>query len=658
MRRFLTIIFVLAAFGLHTAVAANTDNLSVARSLMTDFRTRSSVGGLNSATYSTLYDAAQSYIRAINGRHSSTPEYQECKTALLDIYPRVADGAYYFAAQGNQQEVLRYACLYVDISILPCMGNENLNTSPRFPTLANLAATNLYNRRQYDKSITYFQAYLECGDPTSREKAFEGLARCYHEQGSYGQAANICHQASKFYPSNWNILIIGIESAGHNGNDDEMGQMLDMALRINPTHPALLEYKGKLCERRRDYEQAARVYEQLCAAPGANLEHYAHLGFNYYNAATLVYTRAKDSGNQAETARARALFAKAVPYLKTVLDNTPFATNVARALAFCHSVNQDATRLDEVNRKLQALNAPKVDYNALPTLTSNYTPSHEVVVDNLALTRDIAQGKEEEIISDVDKDIPVTGERNDKTLVAIIANAKYDAISHVDFALRDGERMKEYCIKVLGIPEDNILYLPNATVNHMRTCFKTLTGLTDTKPDQYNILVYYAGHGQIDNIGEKSFLVPVDSDGNDQESMFNLEKLYSDFDNMKARRVTVFLDACFSGMGPDGKPLYEARYVAKNAADIKARGKTLVFSAGTGQQYALPYKEKGHGFFTYFLLKELKDSHGRITLADLGERLRKNVEFEVKLKRNAQQTPTVMAADGLGASWKQQTLLD
>ena len=656
MKRHLISIFLIAA--LVQGIFAASDNLSMARSLMSQFRTQASTTGLNSSAYRNLYEATQCYMRAIDGKRSTDPEYQECKTALLEIFPRIADGAYFYASQGNQDEVLKYACAYVDISILPCMGDENLMSSPRYGILANLAATNLYNRRQYDRSIRYFQAYLESGDVSARENAFEGLARCFHEQGLYGQAANICHQASKFFPSNWNILIVGIESAGRNGNDDEMGDMLDLALRINPSHGGLLEYKGKLCERRRDYEQAAKIYERICSSPGATLDNFAHLGFDYYNAGTLAYTRAKESNNQTGIIHARSLFNKAIPNLQTVLNNTPSATNVARALAFCHSMNQDATRLEEVNRKLQAMNAPKVNFDALPTINNNYTPSHEIIIDNYAQTLDIAHNKKEEIISDVDKDIPNTGFTNDKTLAVIIANENYTKVSsNVNFALRDGEKMKEYCNKVLGIPERNISYETDISFKTIESCINKIKGLTDKRPDQYNVIFYFAGHGQRGTTGEDSYLLPFDSDGMDKNNMYSLNKLYSDFDNMKAKRVMVFLDACFSG-GRDGKSLFDARYVASVAPSIEVTGKTVVFSAADGAQFANSYKEKGHGYFTYFLLKALKESNGRITLADLGKKLQDNVSFEVQLNLNAEQTPVVRASEGLGSTWESKTLLD
>lgn len=539
------------------------------------------------------------------------------------------------------------------------MGDENLWNTPNFGTLANLAATNLYNRRDYDRAVRYFQAYLESGEPSSRELAFEGLARCYFEQKQYGYAASLATQASQLYPSNLNILLIGIESAGYNGNDTEMESMLKLALRLQPDHRGLLEYQGKLYERMKQYENAAKSYSMLIQLAGNTLDYLTHLGFNYYNAATLSYRRAKTTDDQAELAKAQNLFFQAAPNLQTVLTNIPTAANVARALALCYSINNDGTKLKEANNTLRHMNVAQVDFNALPTLVRDYAPSSIIEQSTSNYTAQIASTGEEEIISDVDIDIPNTGLKNDNTLVLIIANEDYTEpnVPKVAFAKRDGETFGRYCEKVLGINRKNIYTRINASKSHMVSELKRLKEMTELKPGM-NLIFYYAGHGMPDLLSEGSYLMPCDADGRDPEYMLSLAQIYNDFDSMQTKSTTVFLDACFSGTGRDGRPIYEGRYVARDAADLVSKGNTVVFSAGTGKEIANPYKEKGHGFFTYFLLDALKKSRGDISLEELGKHLSTEVAFNAKGILRADQHPMVKPSDGLGSEWKNRKLID
>ena len=85
-----------------------------------------------------------------------------------------------------------------------------------------------------------------------------------------------------------------------------------------------------------------------------------------------------------------------------------------------------------------------------------------------------------------------------------------------------------------------------------------------------------------------------------------------------AESVTVFLDACFSGTKRESGMLASARGVAIKVRDEVPQGKLVVFTAAQGDETAYQYAEKGHGMFTYFLLKKLQESKGDVTLGELG----------------------------------------
>ena len=63
------------------------------------------------------------------------------------------------------------------------------------------------------------------------------------------------------------------------------------------------------------------------------------------------------------------------------------------------------------------------------------------------------------------------------------------------------------------------------------------------------------------------------------------------------------MDACFSGSRRENGMIVSARGVAIKPKKDIVTGNVVVFSAADGSETAYPYKEKGHGLFTYFLLK-------------------------------------------------------
>ena len=90
--------------------------------------------------------------------------------------------------------------------------------------------------------------------------------------------------------------------------------------------------------------------------------------------------------------------------------------------------------------------------------------------------------------------------------------------------------------------------------------------------------------------------------------------------------VAVFLDACFSGTKRESGMLASARGVAIKVRDEAPQGNLVVFTAAQGDETAYQYAEKGHGMFTYFLLKKLQESKGDVTLGELGDYITNEVK--------------------------------
>ncbi len=646
--------FVFAVFPLSLS-AQSSSYMTKGKSSMADYNRFFSSGANKAQAYQSALDACEAYTKAIKETSSDSPEYAECRKALRDLFPIMSDAAYFFASANAQDKVLRYACAHIDISLLSAFAADALHEYPAYPTLANLAATNLFNRGEYEKAIDYYKAYLNTTDLSNRELAFEGLARCFYEKHDYDSAAYIASQGSNYYPTNWNMLLIGIESYGHGGNDDKMAVLLDRALAISPDHKGLLEYQGKLLERQKKFESAARTFERLHSVNNMSLDYTLHLGFNLYNAATEALRASKSPETPKNEAselerKAQTFFTKAVPLLQSVHENTPYAANVARALAMCYAMTNDNERLEKANESLAALSVGAVSKYEIPTIDLSYKPTVNIS------TAQNNQG-EARPSSDVDINIPVTGNVNDKTYVVVFGNEKYKHHSDVPYAHNDSRVFAEYCTKVLGVPEDNIRRCEDATYSEINEQIKYLQKRCGMSPGELNVIFYYAGHGVPDVSDRSAYLLPVDASGTDFGSCFSLNNLYDTFDNMQAKNVTVFLDACFSGSTRNSEMLFAERFVEFEVDDFVAKGNTVVFSATEGNQTAMGYDEQQHGFFTYYLLKSLQESKGNITLQGLADNIHKNVKAKSLDKKNKAQTPKVTASPALGDTWQSRTLL-
>ena len=255
-------------------------------------------------------------------------------------------------------------------------------------------------------------------------------------------------------------------------------------------------------------------------------------------------------------------------------------------------------------------------------------------------------------LSDVAVNIPVTGAKNDKTFAVIIANETYRRESQVMFAKNDGKTFKKYCIQTLGLPEKNIHYAIDATLNEIRGAINWITNVADAFNGEAHIIFYYAGHGIPDESSKTAYLLPADGFGSDVSTGYKLDDLYAKLGAVPAKSVIVFLDACFSGAQRSGEMLASARGVRITAKSGAPTSNMVVFSATQGDETAYPYREKGHGMFTYFLLKKLQETKGEVTLGELSNYITTNVRQKSIVENQKSQTPTVTPSASLGEKWK------
>ena len=258
-------------------------------------------------------------------------------------------------------------------------------------------------------------------------------------------------------------------------------------------------------------------------------------------------------------------------------------------------------------------------------------------------------------LSMIDNDIPSALVVRNNTYALVIGNERYRFVADVPFAKNDATVFAEYCKKALGIPIENVHLCEDAT-KHMILEQELTDWLGDIKDRKYKrLIVYYAGHGVPDiKDHNKAYLLPTDVYGTKPEQGIALDVFYSILGNLGFERVTVFLDACFSGVNRDNDGVNSERAVEVEAEDTKpVVGNLIVLAAAHGNETAQSFQEEGHGLFTYYLLKELQQSEGMVTYGRLVDQVQKNVSnVAPTLELRKKQTPKAFTSL-MNDEWKQ-----
>ena len=276
---------------------------------------------------------------------------------------------------------------------------------------------------------------------------------------------------------------------------------------------------------------------------------------------------------------------------------------------------------------------------------TNYNVSNNAVASNVTLRN-----------SDVDINIPKTTRSTENTFAVIIANEDYKRESKVEYAIADGEAFKEYCIKTLGLPETNVHLVTNAGLGDIKHEVSWMTRLGNVYGGDAKLIFYYAGHGIPDESSLSAYLLPVDGYGTDITTGYKLTDLYNQLAAIPSKSTIVLLDACFSGAERSGKMMASSRGVALKAKPATPKGNMVVLTAASGDETAHPYRDKGHGMFTYFLLKKLKETNGNATLGELYDYIKTGVSRAAVINDLKEQSPSAIPAASMANTWKNITL--
>ena len=231
----------------------------------------------------------------------------------------------------------------------------------------------------------------------------------------------------------------------------------------------------------------------------------------------------------------------------------------------------------------------------------------------------------------------------------IIGIDRYRGVPQASYAERDAALFRKYAVATLGVPEKNAVLLSgdrarlSDITNHIEAWLPKVS-----RPGS-RVYFYFSGHGAPDPAKGNSYLIPWDGDPSFLiSSAYSVQRLYSKLEELNAREVVVALDACFSGIwsrsiiAPGLRPL-----VRTVETPLMDKSKLSVLTAARSDEVAGSIDERGHGLFTYYVLKglqgEASDSSGRLTLGGLHSFVQKKVQSEAR-RQNRDQTPQIFSS--------------
>ena len=207
-----------------------------------------------------------------------------------------------------------------------------------------------------------------------------------------------------------------------------------------------------------------------------------------------------------------------------------------------------------------------------------------------------------------------SGVRLGKYYALIIGNDNYAAFPTLRSASEDAKA-------IAGVLQSRYGYDVQLLNNANR--FEILSALNDmreTLTDKDNLLVYYAGHGEIDT-SQQGYWLPVDAQLNQPNSWISNRAVSDILTTMQARHVLVIADSCYSGTMTRSSLARFGGMSANVWGDwvktmVAGRSRTALTSGGV-QPVADTASKGGHSVFATALLTVLRDNNQLLTGQDL-----------------------------------------
>lgn len=207
----------------------------------------------------------------------------------------------------------------------------------------------------------------------------------------------------------------------------------------------------------------------------------------------------------------------------------------------------------------------------------------------------------------------------------VIGNTKYPHLPDLVSAGHDAQVIAKVLKSEYGFSVKNLLNASRADIIHALSAYRKQLTEND------NLLIYYAGHGWLDQEADEGYWLPVDADAENSVNWISNASITTALRAMPAKHIIVVADSCYSGKLTRG---LEIQQRSPSFLDSMYKKKARVVLSSGGLE---PVIDSGgtdnHSVFASAFINLLKENPDYLDGMTLFSNLRKQVAW------NADQVP-------------------
>ncbi|QTA81629.1 Caspase domain-containing protein [Desulfonema limicola] len=182
-------------------------------------------------------------------------------------------------------------------------------------------------------------------------------------------------------------------------------------------------------------------------------------------------------------------------------------------------------------------------------------------------------------------------------------------------AVNDAMGLSEILISRYGFLKENVVIKTEEQATRQEI-INDLRNLAAGLGEDDNLLVYFAGHGQLDDLTSDGYWIPVEGELNDPTGWIvnsTIKNILSS-EKIRGKNIVVIADSCYSGnlLRGGGKMISasDRNYMMRIIESAQKKSRQIITSGGNE-----PVADEGrdnHSLFAYYFLKALEDNQSSV----------------------------------------------
>jgi len=265
--------------------------------------------------------------------------------------------------------------------------------------------------------------------------------------------------------------------------------------------------------------------------------------------------------------------------------------------------------LDKLGFKLDITNDSSLLAESIPLSVPLYTrisPINKDASGKISFTVNV----KEQNTDDINSFFPITLQSSRDVAAVMVGVESYATMGKAIYATNDAKIMRQSLIKVMNVPQGNVIAVSNANATLARISNILRFGGELSNKGARNVIFYFSGLGICEPGKHDPYIMLYDSRDNDiKGTCYSVRDIVSQLQEVVSGNVICFFETSFACVDRRGNPASGVAHSAFSYCTypIVTDNRTCIMYASGNKVYNPVMERTSHGLFTHYLLSALQD---------------------------------------------------